>query len=154
MAFPFRRMTDDFRISTSFPHFISQSIVSRHRKIKVSTSQTRQRVIAYHTVKQDYQQAAPRPDPTSQPTPMLSSPPGKQLPEEIVLSILDCLRQGDEYGSLATVARANQEMYDRAIPTIYETVVINKRNRRTIGYGHSASQACCSKHGEHRIHSS
>jgi len=36
------------------------------------------------------------------------------------------------------VARSNQIMYDLAIPKIYEVVVVNERNAKTIGYGHGS----------------
>ena len=50
--------------------------------------------------------------------------------------ILDMLKQDGEFKALTSAARATKTMYDIAIPKIYETVVVNERNRSTIGYGH------------------
>ena len=41
-------------------------------------------------------------------------------------------------------------MYDIAIPKIYETVIVNERNRSTIGYGHG-SEDSISKPGKTAI---
>jgi len=43
----------------------------------------------------------------------------------------------DDLSTLASVAQVNHDLYDFAIPLLYETVTINKKNVRQVGYGHS-----------------
>jgi hypothetical protein len=45
----------------------------------------------------------------------------------------------DTSNPLASVARTNHNMYDRAIPKLYETVTVkeDKENQKQLAYGHS-----------------
>jgi hypothetical protein len=61
-----------------------------------------------------------------------------ELPIEILASILEFLKLDGHFKALTMVARANQTMYDLAIPKIYEVVGINERNVKVIGYGHGS----------------
>jgi hypothetical protein len=69
----------------------------------------------------------------------MQSPPTspKQLPNEIILSILEFLKLDDDLPSLAAVVRANKNMYNLAIPKLYETVTVTERNQYNIGYGYT-----------------
>ena len=69
------------------------------------------------------------------------------MPTEILDMILEMLRKDGEFKALAAAARASKTMYDIAIPKIYETVVVNERNRSTIGYGHGTEDSI-SKQGK------
>jgi len=61
--------------------------------------------------------------------------------------ILEDLKMNSEFKALTSAARASKTMYDIAIPKIYETVVVNERNRSTIGYGHGTEDSI-SKQGK------
>jgi len=61
------------------------------------------------------------------------------LPNEILDSILTLLKVDGEFSTLRSVAQAAQNMYNLAIPKIYETVVFNERNQSKIMYGHGKS---------------
>ena len=61
------------------------------------------------------------------------------LPNEILDSILTVLEVDADYSTLCSVAQASRNMYNLAIPKIYETVVINKNNQGKIRYGHGKS---------------
>jgi len=58
------------------------------------------------------------------------------LPNEILDSILTVLEVDEDYSTLCSVAQASRNMYNLAIPKIYETVVFNKKTQRKIKYGH------------------
>jgi hypothetical protein len=73
-----------------------------------------------------------------------------KLPNEIVDSILEILKIEEEFNTLTLVARASHNMYDIAIPRIYETVVVNEKNRSTVGYGHGIGDPV-SKQGKSMI---
>lgn len=60
------------------------------------------------------------------------------LPNEVIERILEFLKLDKNFKALNMVARSNQTMYDLAIPKIYEVVVVNERNVKTIGYGHES----------------
>lgn len=60
-----------------------------------------------------------------------------QLPTEIMDHIISFLKADDDLPALATVARVNHNMYDLAIPKLYESVTINEKNKQQIKYGHS-----------------
>jgi len=64
--------------------------------------------------------------------------------------ILEMLKKDGEFKALTSAARASKTMYDIVIPKIYETVVVNERNRSTIGYGHG-SGASGTKQGKSAI---
>ena len=53
--------------------------------------------------------------------------------------ILNILQERGEFKTLTSVARVDRNMYDIAIPKIYQTVTVNERNRDKIGYGHGTS---------------
>jgi hypothetical protein len=59
---------------------------------------------------------------------------------EIIDKIIGYLRADDDLPALASAAQVNQCMYDLAIPRLYETVTINQRNWRKVGYGHTAQR--------------
>jgi hypothetical protein len=61
-----------------------------------------------------------------------------QLPTEVLDLILSMLRSDtpNYRKTITTVARVSRSMYALAIPRIYKSVYINKRNSRKIGYGH------------------
>jgi len=61
------------------------------------------------------------------------------LPNELLDLILNILQERGEFKSLTSVARVDRNMYDIVIPKIYQTVIVNKRNRSMIGYGHGTS---------------
>jgi hypothetical protein len=73
-----------------------------------------------------------------------------KLPNEIVDSILEILKIEEEFNTLTSVARASHNMYNIAIPKIYETVVVNEKNRSTVGYGHGIEDSV-SKQGKSMI---
>ena len=54
--------------------------------------------------------------------------------------ILSFLEADDDLPALAAVARVNHDMYDLAIPKLYESVTINEENKELIKYGHSSLQ--------------
>lgn len=60
------------------------------------------------------------------------------LPNEVIERMLEFLKLDKNFKALNMVARSNQTMYDLAIPKIYEVVVVNERNVKTIGYGHGS----------------
>lgn len=60
---------------------------------------------------------------------------GQKLPNELIAMIVRFLK-GD-LSALASVAQVSHDLYDFAIPLLYEKVTINKKNVRQIGYGHS-----------------
>jgi len=61
-----------------------------------------------------------------------------QLPNEIIDVILECVKENGHLKSLASIARTNHNMYDIAIPKLYETITIkeDKKNQRRLAYGH------------------
>lgn len=61
-----------------------------------------------------------------------------QLPNEIIDVILECVKDNGHLQSLASIAWANHNMYDIAIPKLYETVTIkkDKENQKQLAYGH------------------
>lgn len=61
---------------------------------------------------------------------------GQKLPNELIALIVGLLK-GD-LSTLASVAQVSHDLYDFSIPILYETVTINKKNVRQVGYGHSA----------------
>ena len=67
------------------------------------------------------------------------SPPHKavQLPTEIMDHIISFLKANDDLPALAAMVRVNHDMYDLAIPKLYESVTINRRNKQHVGFGHS-----------------
>jgi hypothetical protein len=70
------------------------------------------------------------------------------LPNEILDSILTVLEVDGDFSTLCSVAQASRNMYSLAVPKIYETVVINKRNQRKIKYGHGNSFARFARDGK------
>jgi len=60
---------------------------------------------------------------------------GQKLPNELIALIVGLLK--DDISTLAVVARVKHDLYDFAIPMLYGTVTINKKNVRQVGYGHS-----------------
>jgi len=70
------------------------------------------------------------------------------LPNEILDSILSLLQVDGDFSTLRSVAQANQNMYDLAIPKIYETVVFNEKNQSKIMYGHGKSSKSSSRGGK------
>jgi hypothetical protein len=69
------------------------------------------------------------------------------LPNEILDSILTVLKVDKDFSTLCSVAQASRNMYNIAIPKIYETVVFNKDNQGKIGYGHGESSKRLSHDG-------
>jgi hypothetical protein len=62
------------------------------------------------------------------------------LPAELLEVIFGMVKEDKDFKTtLSSVARANRAMYNVVIPKIYETVVINDRNRSMIGYGHGSA---------------
>jgi hypothetical protein len=61
-----------------------------------------------------------------------------QLPTEIMDHIISFLKADDDLPALAAVAQVNHDMYNLAIPKLYESVTINKDNKEHIKYGHSS----------------
>jgi len=70
------------------------------------------------------------------------------LPNEVLDSILTVLQVDGDFSTLCSVAQASWNMYEIAIPKIYETVVINKRNQRKIMFGHGKSFARFNRGGK------
>ena len=70
------------------------------------------------------------------------------LPNEIIDAILTALGVDGDYSTLCSVAQANRNMYNIAIPKIYKTAVINKRNQRKIKFGHGKSFARFDRDGK------
>ena len=68
-----------------------------------------------------------------------TSEPNHQLPNEIIDVILNYVKDNGHLKSLASIARTSHNMYDIAIPKLYETITIkeDKKNRRQLAYGHS-----------------
>lgn len=62
-----------------------------------------------------------------------------QLPIEIMDHIVSFLKANDDLPALAAMVRVNQDIYDLAIPKLYESVTINERNKQHIEFGHSFS---------------
>jgi hypothetical protein len=58
------------------------------------------------------------------------------LPTEIIDSILEIIKREEDFKTLCSAARVNKAMYDIVVPKIYETVVINEKNKDIVGYGH------------------
>jgi hypothetical protein len=61
------------------------------------------------------------------------------LPNEILELILSILHTKEEFKTLVSAARVDRNMYDIVISKIYQNVIVNKRNRSKIGYGHGNS---------------
>ena len=68
-----------------------------------------------------------------------TSKPNHQLPNEIIDVILNYVKGNGQLKSLASIARANHNMYDISIPKLYETITIkeDKENQKQLAYGHS-----------------
>jgi hypothetical protein len=69
-------------------------------------------------------------------TPHPNPDQNRQLPNEIIDAILAILKADDNLPALAKVAQANRRMYSIAIPKLYKTVTITKRNKYQLWYGH------------------
>ena len=69
------------------------------------------------------------------------------IPNEILDSILSLLKVDGNFSALCSIAQANQNMYNLAIPKIYETVVFNEKNQWKIMYGHGKSSKSSSRDG-------
>ena len=52
---------------------------------------------------------------------------------------MELLRVQGDFKTLTSVARVNRNMYDIVIPKIYQTVIVNERNKSKVGYGHGNS---------------
>jgi hypothetical protein len=65
------------------------------------------------------------------------TPMSKAIPNEVFNMIICSLQADNDLAALAAVARANQHMYDLAIPKLYETVTMTDWNEDQIGYGTS-----------------
>jgi hypothetical protein len=59
------------------------------------------------------------------------------LPNELVDVILEYIKEDGQLESLAAIARANQAMYDIAIPKLYETITVKACNQDRLDYGHT-----------------
>jgi len=74
-----------------------------------------------------------------QPQPEITQAKIAILPNELLELILNILQERGEFKTFTSVARVNRNMYDIAIPKIYQTVIVNERNRSKIGYSHGTS---------------
>jgi len=70
------------------------------------------------------------------------------LPNEVLDSILTVLQVDGDFSTLCSVAQASRNMYEIAIPKIYETVVFNKKNQRKVRYGHGNSSKMFGRDGK------
>jgi len=73
-------------------------------------------------------------------SPILSPVPrrlGSPLPIELVLKIIDHLKNGQQYATLARLAQANSTYHRLAISKIYETITIDETNMLELDYGYN-----------------
>jgi hypothetical protein len=59
------------------------------------------------------------------------------LPLEVMSLIIGCIKADKQFKTLTKLARVNKYYYDLVIPTLYETVVVNAKNRFKVIYGHA-----------------
>ena len=77
--------------------------------------------------------------------------PNPPLPNEVFNEILIHLKEDHQYKALTRVARVSKNTYDLVIPHLYETVVINKKNKDKIAYGHGEGSKSGLGKGESRL---
>ena len=51
--------------------------------------------------------------------------------------VIGYLKKDEQYRTLASIAQCSKDLYEFAIPKLYETITVTKENQEMLVYGHS-----------------